>query len=1046
MPLEQKTFFGASIRSINANAGWGTQASSLEIDLVVDPVNGDAWNPTPIGFPSYFTYYGFTFGGIVQKYSQIGNFSGNPLYKVILTDPRDILTGVQMVMNGYTGATSIVPNLYNVYGYLETQLGYGGSQINETGIPWKLVRNALVSLVNTTAINFRSQPFLLNLDELPNLPDEFRVGGGGFNMNVMEFIDAVCDAGSCDYFFKLVLTAVGHTIKVYTISRATQPLLGSIGDYLAANSEVISKENGLELRNEKTSNFIAGGQVQQIFFQTPDSGDEEEDEHDYSDDTIVQYWGLDKNEQVIIQQHNQEAPDSPYFDLDTRGIFVEGIGNTYRTDVREMRAILAGQASWEAFLWLYDTDTSPKNPHFGKATKMNLLGPVVRNVRTVIENLTAEEFNAFDGRELIPVRGKEINEAGGALVNIGFKEENIKRFYEILLAFAQEHYGRKFMVRIPFVYAKRDVDSGQITTSQEPAQDGGFIEEALFSNIINYGLMPIDTNFVTSENNLVQCYVRFDDAESLDLSKIGAEYYSLSPYRNSDGDRKYYAFIRCSLQPKVVFLDRNTAYSPRVVVVLPGPIFPRLGEGCIDFAGILRPVLLDRADELGEPDTIVDRIFSSIGSEQLFFPLCGLAEMPDLVAAPLRSNILTYGPWYVSGAPGFTECRQEESLVPWAYGTYELMNLAGEAMVSDSLSQQQLDETGSLEIPGEPALSLGDQLLSGGPYVTGVNISIGLDGVTSSYRMETWTQRFGRTHKQMIERLQRMNRGMLEQQRKFRQIRANTPRLDILMNYIANNYIATPDRVDRHSSMGYLAGELKRNSDTGRSTINVAALPSYHTGQISHNYSNKALMSLDGLLVPFSTDTTHTVLPHYDNPSASGIFNRSVVELNPFDLSSPVFNIAQGETIEDDQNLGDRFSNNMRALALRGPVIIAGWGYDTDGGVVPTHPDYKMRPDLWKVGPLDVAWNDETKTWQAGRSSAIRVGLTLDEFRPGSSGRVSIYEVASSGTLSADTQIMAFDHLLVAGQRVPPLTKCIVAKEQTSSVYFTVNYSCTVSA
>ena len=61
----------------------------------------------------------FTFGGILQSYTETRSSNGNPLYEVKLTDPREILANTQLILNNYQGTTFNNKNLYNIYGFLE---------------------------------------------------------------------------------------------------------------------------------------------------------------------------------------------------------------------------------------------------------------------------------------------------------------------------------------------------------------------------------------------------------------------------------------------------------------------------------------------------------------------------------------------------------------------------------------------------------------------------------------------------------------------------------------------------------------------------------------------------------------------------------------------------------------------------------------------------------------------------------------------------------------------------------------------------------------
>lgn len=62
------------------------------------------------------------FGGILQSYLQNRGPGGNPLYSVQVTDPREILSNVILILNNYAGTVFNTKNIFNVYGFLEYNL------------------------------------------------------------------------------------------------------------------------------------------------------------------------------------------------------------------------------------------------------------------------------------------------------------------------------------------------------------------------------------------------------------------------------------------------------------------------------------------------------------------------------------------------------------------------------------------------------------------------------------------------------------------------------------------------------------------------------------------------------------------------------------------------------------------------------------------------------------------------------------------------------------------------------------------------------------
>jgi len=165
---QQQTFLGASIRSFGISAGFGDSVSTLNVELVNDEFNnsdgtelgygddiyhsglGDGFNPPPIGSPVFFKFgkkkssvldaydvlyneiYGdsagepsndakesFCFGGILQSFVENRSENGNPLFTVQVVDPREILSNVTIIMNGYCESVLDTHNLFNLYGFLE---------------------------------------------------------------------------------------------------------------------------------------------------------------------------------------------------------------------------------------------------------------------------------------------------------------------------------------------------------------------------------------------------------------------------------------------------------------------------------------------------------------------------------------------------------------------------------------------------------------------------------------------------------------------------------------------------------------------------------------------------------------------------------------------------------------------------------------------------------------------------------------------------------------------------------------------------------------
>jgi hypothetical protein len=141
--------------------------------------------------------------------------------------------------------------------------------------------------------------------------------------------------------------------------------------------------------------------------------------------------------------------------------------------------------------------------------------------------------------------------------------------------------------------------------------------------------------------------------------------------------------------------------------------------------------------------------------------------------------------------------------------------------------------------------------------------------------------------------------------------------------------------------------------------------------------------------------------------------------LNPYGKNN--FNVITRQYLADKDPDGSGViqpSGYYKGIALRTPVILAGWGFDTSNKPVPGSgnnfiDDYANRPMEWKVGPLNVKWNNTSKTWDATGAS-IFLGIARTTINHRSSGIIGIYEPTSSGSHTT-YNVYAKDHLLPSG-------------------------------
>lgn len=126
----QLSGYAVSLTGVEATSGDKQYFSHVSTEEVEDPDNpGETKTVTVANMidDSYLLDSGnnlagsghFTFGGILQSYTQNKGTQGNPLYSVQVVDPREILANTSLILNNYQGTTFNNKNLMNIYGFLE---------------------------------------------------------------------------------------------------------------------------------------------------------------------------------------------------------------------------------------------------------------------------------------------------------------------------------------------------------------------------------------------------------------------------------------------------------------------------------------------------------------------------------------------------------------------------------------------------------------------------------------------------------------------------------------------------------------------------------------------------------------------------------------------------------------------------------------------------------------------------------------------------------------------------------------------------------------
>lgn len=415
------------------------------------------------------------------------------------------------------------------------------------------------------------------------------------------------------------------------------------------------------------------------------------------------------------------------------------------------------------------------------------------------------------------------------------------------------------------------------------------------------------------------------------------------------------------------------------------------------------------------------------------------AVLPNAAVIPMKSNIKTYGPFISQNfntSAGGIGVETNQDLAPWVFGSSTLMNEAGQRIAESANIGLLYAETGGVTVTGLPAYTFGQIFGATGPNLTGISVSFSSAGITTTYDFRTFTPKFGGLTRSFIDKFKMIAKHRTEQLRMLRNNQITQSKIGRkIAKFNRGNRTQTErdmPRSARSTLQRVLVGGIE-NSTSGvdRNVVGLSPLGKSVIEMIE-NYQNKAYISFDGLYSPvsikgdgglpkfaeFSVLDKHKSSPNYAQPpfSVSGVDNYNL-EINQ-DYLNPLTNtFASGEhhhagsgyghsidligrgselpesgLITNFYNKDDpsRYSEDYRFLAMRGPLVLQSWGYDTDGKPIPNESgntdrfakNWLLESSKWPVGPIDLRFDRTRGVWVAPPPYRIVVVKLLDDLSP----------------------------------------------------------------
>lgn len=455
-PATTYTFCGATVTDLWSQVGWNDQSGKTTVGLVEDPAASQRFLAPAAGQRLDLQVGNFRSQGIVTGWKQTSDAQDGRRFAVDLADPRQVLENAQVILGGYAG-TVAVPNCLNPFGYHEA-MGFGVAGVNDAGYPFEAqanspgLRSALQVLTQGDGpyggpLRLAGTAYSLDLGGLPSLPPFYRVGGGT-SRNVLEILAEIADDAGLNIHFVLD----GTTIRLRCVSRVRQGPTGSVAAMLAGLPDVVSSSYGIELNNQSYSGgVIFGGDVYNLF----------EVPYDQSG-AIRNFWGEDADGNAIVGTGDPTVNET--FVLNAAPI-ADLLGDLeYPCSVAELRAASVNPET----LTLYLGKTDPE-----KLEQLGLVAAI--DDGDLVEKLPPDLWLQHD----LVADAKESADKFGGMNADDYWSNRCRRIHEFVRGAYNDRLGRTFLVKVPFALSwKVEPETTQLVSSMEVSTEGGYAPAA----------------------------------------------------------------------------------------------------------------------------------------------------------------------------------------------------------------------------------------------------------------------------------------------------------------------------------------------------------------------------------------------------------------------------------------------------------------------------------------------------------------------------------------------------------------------------------------
>jgi len=708
-----------------------------------------------------------------------------------------------------------ISNVYNIFGYYENPSqgingpfqNFGASNFNSAGLQVSKILDGITALSKRNSENVFSGPirfgtnagvseYVLNIEEIQSLGasssfGDYRLKGPVKSVNTI--LSEMADLFQFDYYYSVQPeggipsengggSIENPEIKVKFLDRSEPPQPGKVAEFIGEKRKsgtLISSQLGQEFGDTVTQKIIWGGNRSRYLKLRNTGASSPHYAILGKQNTITANGTKAFNIPGTITKIYDEDPVNTVFDIYIEGLDDGGGGDfaLYRTTAFELRMALGGQQVWEIYK-TFETLAGVELNGYNDILDCPWTG-AFDNTNNVIELLANTNLaNAYD----LTLSNVEAAAKG----NDTTKNLLLNRIYAGVNNIARTSYGQEFLLVLPnenpsasynyylpadeFTYLKTwDVSDSAYDSAPITNDITNWTANGRITSMVGWPFVSQNYWSRQSTSPLGGASFAYPD-----FSPLGSDY----AYGNTTGEGAC-DFSNLMLSKKGS-PEQETYW------------FPQFGSWAVIFRTGAQIRLYD---SITTPDfglTVLAKIFFdldippekylTIGKNALQFAIPPDVAMPRFFGIPQESGRFRWGPWVTKATSlgysdsGKAQVEEKESLRPETFGSLDTLREIGELEATVGNSDMQVVESGYVEVAGAPEYNLGERFAGSGPYVSNMDISVDVSGgVTTNYKLTTWTPEFGTMNKYNINRIADIKKRSFEYAKKQRDLIEKRP-------------------------------------------------------------------------------------------------------------------------------------------------------------------------------------------------------------------------------------------------------------------------------